>query len=140
MMTYENMVVSLEKEKELVTELNGYLEQELGYISAQDLQGLEESMPHKQKILRDIAANRIRYDMETEPDPEIAGTIRKLQQDLVVLWKKAHGFNELSKTLVSSRLNDIERQIGIFLSGLKGNYTRAGKKSRLPANMIKTGV
>ncbi|MDT8272880.1 MAG: hypothetical protein RRA35_06780 [Desulfomonilia bacterium] len=139
-MTCTDMMAALGKEKELIAALNVCLEEELGYIAAQDLVGLEESLPNKQKLLLEIAKNRQGIDMERDPDQEHAQTIGILQQELIELWKKANNFNELSKTLVSSRLNDIERQIAIFLAGLKGTYTRQGKTSGVPARMIKTGV
>jgi hypothetical protein len=141
-MTYAEMITRLEREKELIVDLNKRLEQELELIVGGDVQSLEETMPHKQKIIKNIAKNRKDNDdlPRNDPEPEDANRIRLLQQDLTGLWKKATGLNELSKSLVKQRLSDIDAQLEVFFTGMKKGYSRDGKKSSLDTHTIKTGA
>jgi hypothetical protein len=140
-MTYAEMITRLELEKELVEELNRHLQQEIECISRGDVQALEGTMPLKQKIIANIASNRADREIPTvAPEPEFADRLRLLQQDLVGLWKKANGFNELSKSMVIQRLSDIDAQLEVFFAGVKKGYTREGKKSLVDLHTIKTGV
>jgi hypothetical protein len=140
-MTYADIIQRLQQEKELVEKLNTHMQMELELISSGDVQSLEESMPAKQKLLKSIA--EVREDNEVpegEPMPEHAKTIRGLQQDLVILWKKVSGLNDLSKQLVTQRLNEIDDQLEIFFASLKEGYSRDGKKSSIALHTIKTGA
>lgn len=140
-MTYAEVIIRLEREKTLVEELNTHLEQEVRCITCGDVQALEKTMPGKQKIIRSIAENR--SDDETpqsDPGPEDAGRLRSLQQDLVGLWKKATGLNDLAKSMVTQRLSEIDQQVEIFFAGMKSGYTREGKKSPIALHTIKTGA
>jgi hypothetical protein len=140
-MTYAEVIERMEREKALIEDLNTHLEQELECISRGDVQALEETMPHKQKIIKAIASNRDNGEMpQSDPEPRDAESMRSLQQDLVMLWRKATGLNDLSKSLVTQRLSDIEDQIEIFFNGLKSGYTRDGKKTSMGLHTIKTGV
>lgn len=140
-MTYADIIRRLEKEKELVENLNVLLQTELDLISAGDVQKLEESMPAKQKILKGIADNRKDNDTPLgDPLPEQAQAMRTLQQELIGLWKKASGLNEISKNLVNQRLFEINEQLEIFFDGLKEGYSRDGKRSSGSLHTIKTGV
>lgn len=140
-MTYTEVIERLEREKTLIEELNTHLEAELECISRGDVQSLEGTMPHKQKIIRSIAENRSDNEMpQSEPEAGLADRLRSLQQDLVRLWKKATGLNDLSKSLVNQRLSDIDQQIEMFFAGLKNSYTREGRKSSIALHTIKTGV
>jgi hypothetical protein len=140
-MTYADVIQRLQQEKELVERLNTHLQSELDLITEGNVQTLEESMPAKQKLLKGIADNR-QGDEEPqgEPWPEQAQIIRTLQQDLVGLWKKASGLNDISKNLVNQRLFEINDQLEIFFAGLKDGYTRDGKKSAVSLHTIKTGA
>lgn len=141
-MTYADMIQRLQKEKGLVESLNSHLEKELDLISEGDVQTLEESMPHKLKLIRGIADNRAGDEEvpEGEPLPDQAQMIRALQQELIVLWKKASGFNDISKKLVNQRLFEINDQLEIFFAGLKDGYSRDGKRSAACYHTIKTGA
>jgi len=139
-MTYEEVIERLEREKVLIGELNAHLEQELECISRGDVQVLEETMSHKQKIIKSIAENRNDEIPQADPDPEEVKRLRSLQQDLMKLWRKATGLNNLSRSLVTQRLSEIEDQIEIFFAGLRSGYTRDGKKSSMGLHTIKTGV
>lgn len=140
-MTYADMIQRLQKEKELVESLNSHLEKELDLISEDDVQTLEESMPHKLKLIRGVADNRAGDEAPMgEPLPGQAQIIRTLQQELIVLWKKASGFNEISKKLVNQRLFEINDQLEIFFAGLKDGYSRDGKRSAACSHTIKTGA
>jgi hypothetical protein len=141
-MTYAEMITRLEREKELIEDLNKRLEQEVAFIVSGEVQSLEETMPHKQKIIKNIAQNRGEKDdlPRNDPEPADANRIRLLQRDLTGLWKKATGLNELSKSLVSQRLSDIDAQLEVFFTGMKKGYSRDGKKSSLDTHTIKTGV
>ena len=139
-MTYAEVIERLEREKVLIGELNAHLEQELECISRGDVQVLEETMPHKQKIIKSIAENRNDEIPQADPEPEDVKRVRSLQQDLMKLWRKATGLNNLSRSLVSQRLSEIEDQIEIFFAGLRSGYTRDGKKSSMGLHTIKTGV
>ena len=139
-MTYAEVIDRLEREKVLIGELNAHLEQELECISRGDVQALEETMPHKQKIIKSIAENRNDEIPQADPEPEDVKRMRSLQQDLMKLWRKATGLNNLSRSLVTQRLSEIEDQIEIFFAGLRNGYTRDGKKTSMGLHTIKTGV
>jgi hypothetical protein len=126
-MTYAEVIERLEREKVLIGELNAHLEQELECISRGDVQVLEETMPHKQKIIKSIAENRNDEIPQADPEPEEVKRVRSLQQDLIKLWRKATGLNNLSRSLVTQRLSEI-------------GYTRDGKKTSMGLHTIKTGV
>lgn len=141
-MAYAEMISKLEREKELIEDLNKRLEQEVAFIVGGDVQSLEETMPHKQKLIKNIAENRAEKEdlPRNDPEPEDADRIRLLQQDLSGLWKKTTGLNELSKSLVQQRLTDIDAQLEVFFTGMKKGYSRDGKKSSFDTHTIKTGV
>ena len=138
---YARMIGRLEREKGLVERLTELLRKELDFISSQDVESLEGSMPEKYRILREIAENRQTADASDEqPGPEFAERIRSLQQELIVLWRKASGFNELSKSMVSARLDEIGRQLEVFFSGEECGYDRQGKKTNGLCRTVNTGV
>jgi len=140
-MTYVEMADGLEKEKRLVQALIRHLEGELNHTVSGDVAELEESMPEKQEILESITKNRRNIKGgEGQPDSDLASRIRKLQQDLVGLWKKARGLNELSQRLVSRRLLEIERQLDIFFTGSELAYDRAGNKAKKRSHTFNLGV
>ena len=141
-MTYPEGIEMLEQEKELLKKLIIQLETELTFISEGDVQALEESMPLKQRLIKSIAELRERTEVPSSGSvPEHTKRVRSLQHELVVLWKKAAGLNDLSKKFVSQRLSEIEAQIDIFFTGLKkDSYTRDGKKSAIPSHTIKAGA
>lgn len=141
MMTSSEMIERLTLEKELVAQLIRHLEKELEYITSEDIEALEESMPGKYKLLQDIAS--VREDVKPfseEPEPEDADKIRRLQQVLVGLWKNASGLNEMSKKMVVSRLSEIGRQLESFFRSAKGGYDKSGKKSKAFSQIVKTGA
>ena len=141
MMTCSDIIKRLEKEKELVVQLAGHLEKELTYITNDDAEALEDSMPDKYKLLKTIALNREGFESITrEQEAECAGKIQGLQKDLAGLWKKASNLNELSKSMVGSRLTELERQLEPFFAGTRVGYTRSGKKSRAFSQIVKTGA
>lgn len=132
---------ALEREKILLAELIEYLEQEIRYVISGDVDALEESMPHKKKILESIAANRV--EGGATPGDGSAGetaTAARLKQELTLLWKKAGSLNESSKEMVSRRLTDIELRLEPFFAGLKKGYDKSGKASKSVAHTIKSGV
>jgi hypothetical protein len=138
---YTNVVQRLEKEKELVGRLTELLRKELEIITNQDAEALEDSMPEKIQLLRTIKENRQGVDsIERESLFPYETRIQGLKQDLVVLWKKASGLNELSKSMVTGRLAEIERQLEPFFAGTKGGYTRDGKRSKGLYRTVNTGV
>jgi len=138
---YTWMIGRIEREKELVERLTELLQEELEFIANQDVESLEESMPEKYRILHDIQENRREMGaLEGEPNPRCAERIRLLQQELVMLWKRASGLNELSKSLVTGRLEEIGNQLEIFFSGEKNGYNRQGKKSGGFPRAINTGA
>lgn len=140
-MTYKDVIERLEREKDLMGELNAHLQKELELIASDDVQALEDSMPGKQKIIRSIAEIRRETEMpSSEPAPEEARRMRILQQDLVRLWKKAAGLNDISKKMVTQRLSEIDNTVQSFFSGLKEGYTREGRKSAISLHTIKTGA
>ncbi|HOS96420.1 MAG TPA: flagellar export chaperone FlgN [Deltaproteobacteria bacterium] len=140
-MTYADIIKGLERERELVEELNAHLQKELDLIASGDVQVLEESMPAKQRIIKNIASNRKKADMPShDPSPEDAKRMRKLQQELVRSWKKASGLNEISKQMVTQRLTDIDGAVQSFFGGLKERYSRDGRKSAISLHTIKTGA
>jgi len=141
-MTYPEGIERLEREKELLEELVIQLEKELTSISQGNVQLLEESMPFKQRLIKSIAELREGTEVPCSgPVPEYTKRMRSLQQELMVLWKKATGLNDLSKKFVSQKLSEIEAQIDILFTGLKKDgYTKAGKKSAIPSHTIKAGA
>ncbi len=140
-MTYMDVIARLEQEKELVGRLNAHLQEELDLIASDDVLALEDSMPAKQKIIRSIADIRKETRMPaSEPAPEDALRMRSLQQDLVRLWKKATGLNEISKRMVTQRLTEIDDSVQTFFTGLKESYTRDGRKAAISLHTIKTGA
>lgn len=140
-MTYTDVIKRMEREKDLMAELNAHLQQELELIASDNVQALEDSMPLKQKIIRSIADSRQEQQMpSSEPAPEEARQMRSLQQDLVRLWKKAVGLNDIAKKMVTQRLSEIDNTVQSFFSGLKEGYTREGRKSSISLHTIKTGA
>ncbi|HPI94018.1 MAG TPA: flagellar export chaperone FlgN [Deltaproteobacteria bacterium] len=140
-MTYTDMIARLEQEKELVGKLNALLQQELDLIASDEVQALEESMPAKRKVIRSIAEMRRNAQTpSSEPSPEEAKRMRILQQDLVRLWKKATGLNDISKRMVTQRLSEIDDAVQSFFTGLKESYTRDGRKAAISLHTIKTGA
>ena len=138
---YTRMIDRIEREKELVERLTELLQEELEFIANQDIESLEESMPEKYRLLQDIQENRRDMDtLEGEPHPRCAERIRLLQQELVMLWKRTSGLNELSKSLVTGRLEEIGNQLEIFFSGEKSGYNRQGKKAGGFPRAINTGA
>jgi Mg2+ and Co2+ transporter CorA len=140
-MTYADVIERLEREKVLVRKLNAHLQRELDFIASDDVQALEDSMPAKQKIIRTV--QEIRQDSQMpsgDPNTDDAERMRSLQQDLVRLWKKATGLNEISKRMVSQRLSEIDDTVQAFFIGLKESYTREGRKSTIPIHTIRTGA
>lgn len=140
-MMYADMIKRLSKEKELVTRLNELLREEVAFITDQNVTALEDSMPEKQQILRAIASNRQSGEMDIKgPLPGNASRVRDLRQDLIKLWKHASGLNDLSKSMVTSRLSEIERELEPFIAGVKNSYNREGKKSGSLSRRVNTGV
>jgi len=140
-MTYKEKIAMMQREKELVEKLNTHLQNELDLISEGNVQSLEDSMPSKQKLLKSIIKNREDSDMpQEEPMPEHADMMKSLEQDLVVLWKKASALNDISKKFVSQRLNEIDNQLKIFFTGLKGGYSKDGRKASVSLHTIKIGA
>jgi hypothetical protein len=138
---YTEMIQRLEKEKELVARLTELLREEVGFITNQNIEALEDSMPEKQQILQAITLNRQGRDMIARgPFPPAASQVRDLQHDLIMLWKRASGLNDLSKTMVTSRLSEIGRELEPFIAGAKTGYNREGKKSGNTTRRVNTGV
>ena len=132
---------ALEREKVLLAELIEYLEQEVTYVISGDVDTLEESMPHKKKILEAIAANRAGHKALIDAGEEGDGAaVARLKQELAQLWKKAGTLNETSKEMVNRRLTDIELRLEPFFAGLKKGYDKSGKASKSVAHTIKSGV
>ncbi len=135
------MIKRLETERDLVTRLTDLLREEVGFITEQNVTALEDSMPEKQLILKAIASNRQGREMTVRgPLPSEPAHVRALQQDLIRLWKSASGLNDLSKSMVRSRLSEIERELEPFLAGVKNSYNREGKKSGNMSRRVNTGV
>ena len=140
-MTSLDIIERLEKEKDLIVQLAGHLEQELAYITNDDVDSLEDSMPDKYKLLKKIALNREGFESITkEQESECAEKLQGIKRDLAGLWKKASSLNEMSKSMVGSRLTDIERQLEPFFAGARVGYTRSGRKSRTFSQIVKTGA
>ncbi|MEN6473963.1 MAG: flagellar export chaperone FlgN [Syntrophaceae bacterium] len=132
---------ALEREKVLLAELIEYLEQEVTYVISGDVDTLEESMPHKKKILEAIAANRAGHKALIDAGEEGDGAaVARLKQELAQLWKKAGTLNETSKEMVNRRLTDIELRLEPFFAGLKKGYDKSGKAFKSVAHTIKSGV
>jgi hypothetical protein len=138
---FMDMIKRLETEKELVTRLTELLREEVAFITDQNVAALEDSMPEKQQVLHAIAHNRQGREMITRgPLPPNASRMRDLQQDLIMLWKRASGLNDLSKTMVTSRLSEIDQELEPFIAGVKDSYNRQGKKSGNISRRVNTGV
>jgi len=138
---YADMILRLEREKEMVSRLTELLRQELDLITSQDVQGLEDSMPEKHRVLKEIAENRVgSQKIAGEPDSGEKTRIRTLQQDLICLWKTASGLNDLSKAMVNGRLSEIDRQLQPFYAGIRSGYDRDGKKTGMLYRRLNTGV
>ncbi|HNY65653.1 MAG TPA: flagellar protein FlgN [Deltaproteobacteria bacterium] len=138
---YMEMIQRLEKEKELVVRLTELLRDEVTFITSQNVEALEDSMPEKHKVLQDIARNRQGREMIARgPFPPAASRVRDLQNDLIGLWKRASNLNDLSKTMVTSRLSEIERELEPFIAGAKTGYNKEGKKSGTVTRRVNTGV
>jgi hypothetical protein len=135
------MIRRLEREKELVVRLTELLKEEVEFITNQNVEALEDSMPEKQKVLREISMNRQGIDSACfDPSSALAPRMRHLKNDLIILWKKASGLNDLSKAMVTGRLAEIERELEPFLARSRTGYTRDGKKSGHLARTVLTGV
>lgn len=135
------MIKRLETERDLVMRLTDLLREEVGFITEQNVTALEDSMPEKQLILKAIATNRQGREMIVRgPLPSGQAHVRTLQRDLVKLWKRASGLNDLSKSMVRSRLSEIERELEPFIAGVKNSYNREGKKSGNMSRRVNTGV
>lgn len=140
-MPYTEVIQRLEREKEFLELLNAHLQDELELIASDDVQALEDSMPAKQKIIRGITEIRRDSQMPSEePGPRDAERMRSLQQDLVRLWKKATGLNDISKKMVTQRLSEIDESVQSFFTGLKESYSRDGRKAAISVHTIKTGA
>ncbi len=140
-MTNSEIISRLEKEKDLIVQLAGHLEKELTYITNDDVDSLEDSMPDKYKLLKTIAKNREGFESITaEQESECAEKIQGLKRDLKGLWEKASSLNALSKSMVGARLTEIDHQLEPFFAGTKVGYTRTGKKSREFSRILKTGA
>ncbi len=138
---YRELIARLEKEKLLVGRLNELLREELECITSQNVEALEESMPEKQRILQDIMENRKGEKLiDRDPLPHSASHIRSLQQDLIKLWKAASGLNELSKTMVTDRLAEIDHQLEPFFTREKAGYNKKGKKNKGLSRSVNTGA
>lgn len=141
MMTSSDIIERLEKEKTMIVQLTGHLEEELIYITNDDIEAVEDSMPEKYKLLKAIADNREGFEsISREQENEYADKIRGIRRDLAVLWKKASSLNELTKSMVGNRLMDIDRQLEPFFNGAKAGYTRNGRKTRTFSRLVKTGA
>lgn len=140
-MVYAEMMKCMALEKDLVEDLIPQLKLEIDLIITGDVDALEESMPAKQALLEKIAANR-----RTMPEPrdvpgsDEAAQMRCLQQDLVGLWKKVGGMNELSKQMIGRRLDEIRHQLGPFLARQGNGYDRAGRTATLLTHTIIPGA
>lgn len=129
------------EEKALVLRLISLLDEELESVSKGDASKLEESMPQKQKLINKIIANRDYMVLpDKEPSRRDALKIRTLQQELIGLWRKATGLNELSKGLVKKRLSEIDEQLKPFFTRPTTGYDKSGKRSTGSPNIIKGGV
>ena len=141
-MNYSEMLEHYAKEKELVAELVSQLKTELDHVIAGNVDALEASLPSKQKLIRAIADNR--QDLEhikAEPTSDEARQLRRLQQELIGLWKQATNLNEKSKELIGRRLDEISLQLQPFLSQNNDTgYNRSGKAARSHGGLVKGGV
>lgn len=139
--TCTDIVKRLEREKELVENLTDLLREELKFITNQDAEALEDSMPEKMRILHSIKENRQGIEVKREdPLTKSGAQIRTLKQDLTILWKKASNLNDLSKSMVTDRLAEIDRQLQPFFAGTKSGYDRDGKRSKGSSRTVNTGV
>jgi predicted house-cleaning noncanonical NTP pyrophosphatase (MazG superfamily) len=139
--TCTDIVKRLEREKELVENLTDLLREELKFITNQDAEALENSMPEKMRILHSIKENRQGIEVKREdPLTKSGAQIRTLKHDLTILWKKASNLNDLSKSMVTDRLAEIDRQLQPFFAGTKSGYDRDGKRSKGSSRTVNTGV
>ena len=90
-MTYAEMITRLEREKELIVDLNKRLEQEVSASSAETFSLSKRRCRTSRRSSRTSPENRQENDelAAERPGPEDANRIRLLQQDLTGLWKKA---------------------------------------------------
>jgi len=141
-MNYSEMVERYSKEKDLVTELVEQLKAEVDFVISGDVDALEASLPAKQKILRAIADNRKEIELASQdPSSEEASRLRKLQQELIGLWKQATYLNDKSKELISGRLDEISMQLKPFLgNSQEAGYDRSGHAARSYGGLVKGGV
>lgn len=140
-MNCSELIGRLRRECALMASLVDHLRLELELIAADDVQALEDSMPRKFKIIREI--QEIRGEacvLEKEPSAEDAASLRSLQQELVGMWKEASGLNEISRDMVSKRLGEIDQAVQVFFSGLKNGYARDGKKAGISLHTLRTGA
>jgi len=117
------------------------LRRELELISSDDVQGLEDSMPAKYRILGEI--QKLRQDAavpEVEPTAAEASRLRALQQRLVMSWREASGLNEIAKDMVTKRLKDLDRAVQSCLSALKDGYAKDGKRHGVSHHTLRTGA
>ncbi|HPC47209.1 MAG TPA: flagellar export chaperone FlgN [Deltaproteobacteria bacterium] len=140
-MTCTELVEQYEQERDLLTSLIGHLKGELESIAADDVLSLEQSLPHKLRILRGIRELRERaVVLEDQPDDACATRLRSLQQDLVRLWNEARGLNDIAKHLVVQRLSGIDDALQAVFEGLKAGYSRDGRKAGIPLHTVRTGA
>ena len=139
-MTYEEKIERFEREKGLIVQLISYLEKECEYITHDDVDALEDSMPEKYALLKEIAANRKEIDSGGEEETHDAVQVENLRRELEGYWQKAFSLNEMSKSMVNNRLDEIARQLKPFFAGLKNSYNKAGEKSAAYSQRFKIGV
>lgn len=141
-MNYSEMIERYAKEHNLVSQLIAQLRAEVDLVINGDIEALEAALPSKQKLLRAIAENR--NDMQftsDEPSNEEADRLRKLQQELITLWKQANSLNDKSKELISDRLDEIAMQLKPFLGNANGaGYDRSGHAACSYGGLVKGGV
>lgn len=140
-MTGAEMVERYERERDLLVLLLDRIKKELQLIAEDDVQGLEDSLPEKMKILREI--QKIRADegvLDEAPGEVLARRMRSLQQELVGLWKEASGLNDAAKRMVTGRLSEIDQTLCSFFDALKSGYARDGRKAGIPHHTLRTGA
>ncbi len=141
-MNYSEMLEHYSRERDLVTELVAQLRTEVNYVIAGNVDALETSLPSKQKLIRAIADNRQGLELiKEEPSSEEAQQLRRLQQELIGLWKQATSLNEKSKELIGRRLDEISLQLKPFLGAdNESGYNRSGKAARSYGGLVKGGI
>jgi len=138
-MKQNSILKGLSEEKCLASELAGILEKDVDYIIQGNADAIEESLPKKQKLIRKIDEGRMEIH-RSDIDPDETPKARILQQELVGLWRKINGLNELSKKLVTQRLTEVTEQLKPFILLSESGYTRSGKASKSISRIIKGGV